>query len=201
MVIVSMSAEHEFHGDFDDDVHRLTQSAGRCEPPLPYRVDRTLVEAGSQSATDGYLADGAVTVDDDFEEDVARDAAPASLVRVLRLDLSKETWRLDAASRAIRSAADSTSGAWPNSRTHTLAVADASARSGSAIHAGAVAGTFTASLLGYADALVAVRDRGDRCNHSPGWKRDLSDGSRSWDRGGCRASYFNLPSNDRSFVR
>jgi hypothetical protein len=157
-----MSAEHEFHCDFDDDVDRLAQSAGGCEPPLPDRVDRTLVEAGTQSATDGYLADGAVTVDDDFEEDVARDAKPAGLVRVLRLDLSKETRRLDTASCAVGSATYTSSGAWSNSRTGTLAVADTSARSGSAVHARALAGTLAARVICHAYALAAARDGGDR---------------------------------------
>ena len=58
----------------------------------------------------------------------------------------------------------------------------------------ALAGTLVANLLGHADALVAVRDRGDRRHESPGRERILNDGSRGRDWGWSRASNFNLPS-------
>ena len=101
-VTVSMSAQHEFHRDLDDDVDWFAQSARGREPPLSDGFDRALIEAGTQPSTDGDLADCAVAVDHDFEEDVPRYATPAGVVGVPRLDLSKEARRLDPAARAER---------------------------------------------------------------------------------------------------
>jgi hypothetical protein len=195
-----MSAQHEFHGDFDDYIDGFTQSARGHELPLPDRLDRTFVEASAQSATDGDFAHGAVAVDDDFEEDVASDAAPAGVVGVLRLDLAKEARRRDTASGAIGSAADSTSGTWSNARTYAFAVAGAATGSRATVHTGAKTGGLTADLLDHAVMSLPICGRYDRRNKSPGWKRVLDDRSRNWDGGWSGASHFKLPRSDRSFV-
>jgi hypothetical protein len=196
-----MSAQHEFHRDLDENVDRHAQPARRRKLPLPDRVDRALVQASTQTATDRDLADCSIAVDDDFKKDVPRHAAPASLVRVQRLDLSEQARRLDTASRTIRPAPNSSSGAWPDAGTNAFTVAGTATRRGSASCACALAGTFVASALGHADALVTVRDGGDRRHESPGREWILNNGSRSRDRGWSWAPYFNLSSAERGLVR
>jgi hypothetical protein len=161
-----MSPEHEFHRDLDDHVDGLTQSACGCELPLPDRLDRALVEAGTQSASYRHVRDRAVAVDDDFEEDISRDAAPAGVIRVLRLDLMKQPWRLDSASRSIRSATESTAGPRPDPRTAAFAIASATTGPGATANTCSRTVRVSTDLLGDALMLLTIGRRCDRCDQS-----------------------------------
>jgi hypothetical protein len=161
-----MSPEHEFHRDLDDHVDGLTQSACGRELPLPDRLDRALVEAGTQSAPYRHVRDSAVAVDDDFEEDISCDAAPAGLIRVLRLDLAKQPWRLDSTSGSIRSATESTAGPRSDPRTAAFAVATATPGPGATANTRAGTVRVTTDLLGDAVVLLTISRWCDRCDQS-----------------------------------
>src|SRR5262245_34283910 len=86
----------EFHGDFDEHVDRHTLSMRRREAPLPDGLYRAFVETGAESLQNSRLADGAVTPDDDFENDLTGEPALPRLLGVIRLDFAQEAGRLDA---------------------------------------------------------------------------------------------------------
>ncbi|HET7617052.1 MAG TPA: hypothetical protein VFK20_00985, partial [Vicinamibacterales bacterium] len=66
----SLLAELEFHGDFDDHVDGRTVARGGGEPPLPHRIDRSLIQASAESMQELDVADAAVAPHDDLEDDV-----------------------------------------------------------------------------------------------------------------------------------
>jgi hypothetical protein len=101
----------ELYGHFDQYVDRGAKPAGRRETPLPNGFDSPLVEPGTETLHDAHGTDTAIGSDDDFEYDVAGQASPSRLLRVVGLDLVQNGRRRDAAARPIGPPASSAAAA------------------------------------------------------------------------------------------
>lgn len=75
------------------------------EHPPTHRVDGLLIETAIQAAGHTRGPHAAVAADDDLELDLSLYAAASGVVCVVGLELAQQTRRLDAAARAIRTAA------------------------------------------------------------------------------------------------
>src|SRR4029077_4555247 len=124
--------EFELHRDFNDHVDGRAVAPRRREFPLAHGVGRSLIEAGAETLQQLDVADAAVAADDDLEDDVAFEVAPASFFRVIRLHLAQARGRRDAAAGAIRPAAGAAARARPDAGAVAFAESRALARPRSA---------------------------------------------------------------------
>ena len=143
----------ELDSDFDDDVDGRALAARGGEAPLAHRLHRVIVEPSAKALHDLDVADRSIASDDDLENHVARDAALAGILRVVRLHFSEQPWRLKAAAGPIRTAAYAAA----RSRTDARPIASADARSrpkpDTAVSSRSVAVGLRGGLLEYADAV------------------------------------------------
>src|SRR5436189_2377752 len=135
-------SEFELHCDFNDHIDRRAVALGRREAPLAHGLHRALIEAGAETLHQPDVADRAVALHHDLEDDVAFEVTAAAFFRVVRLPFAHDRGGGNAAPGAIRAAAGTA--ARTGSDTGPLAFAEpgALAAPGAAAGAGPMAVAF-----------------------------------------------------------
>lgn len=127
---VLVEAELDFHGDLD--VHRPAVFEGRLKSPLPYGLDRFLVETEAQAPNHAEIPGMPSGVDDQREDTGPLLIGPARFLRIVRIGRRDRLGRRNAASNLVDASPDSPAAPGTNPRSVTYAYAAARARTDTA---------------------------------------------------------------------
>ena len=156
---ISVTSEQQRHLSLNSTAtSTMTSTGAPCRWAGEKRHCRTAwtarsFEAAGEALQNPDVADRSVAPHDDFEHDVAGDAALPCVLGVVGLHLAKQAGRLDPAAGPIRSAAGAAAGARADAAAVARAEAGAGAGSGAAASARSMA-------LGLDRRLVRARRRG-----------------------------------------
>src|SRR4030095_5639589 len=148
--------QRELDCDFDQHVHGHAFALRGREAPLTHRADSALVQPIAKALQHVGVSDTAVTPHDDLEDDIASDAAPSRVFRILRLHLVQQPRWLEAAAWPIGATTGAASLSLTNAGTEPLAIARTLTGSNATVRTRPVAVTCFHGMLDLTHALHLV---------------------------------------------